>query len=120
MIVLLKSEEKLRRYDALTADDVEEMGTYRTYLKRFADQVDDLDPPQKYRRQYEASRAAIGEMYAASLVSYNLAADPLSATRADFQVYRGHVDTAFAYLRSSNEMLDRESRTVKSPRESGP
>ena len=118
--ILLKSEEKLRRYDALTADDVEEMEAHRTSLKSLADRVDDLDPPQEYRRQYGASRSAIGEMYAASSVSYNLAADPLSATQADFQAYRGHVDKAFAYLKSSNEMLDRQSRMVESPRESGP
>jgi 4-amino-4-deoxy-L-arabinose transferase-like glycosyltransferase len=117
---LFKIEQKLRRYDALTAADVKEMGAYRASLKGFTDEVDGLDSPQKYRAQHEVFRSAIREMYQASTVAYSLAADPISATQADFDAYQGHVDKAAAHLRSSNEMLGRHFRTVEAPRESGP
>jgi hypothetical protein len=117
---LLEIEQKIRRYDALTAADVKEIGAIRASLKGFTDEVDGLDPPQRYRAQYEVFRSAIREMYQASTVAYSLAADPISATQADFEAYQGHVDKAAAHLRSSNEMLGRHYRTVEAPRESGP
>lgn len=111
--ILLKSGENLRRYDALSTDDVEEMAAYRSSLKSLTDQVDTLHPPHEYERQYKVFRSAIGEMYKASSVAYDLAADPVSATQADFNSYQGYVEDAAAHLRSSNDMLGRHYRTIE-------
>ena len=116
---LLEGEEKLRRYDALSADDVSKMAASRSSLKDLTDQVDSLDPPQGHERQYEVFRSAIDEMYKASSVAYGLAADPVSATQADFNAYRSFVDKADADLRSSNKLLGRSYETIEASRDSG-
>jgi 4-amino-4-deoxy-L-arabinose transferase-like glycosyltransferase len=116
----LESGRILRGYDAITADDVDKMEAYRASLKDSTELLDDLDPPQKYRAQYKVFCSAIGEMYEASSVAYGLAANPVSATQADFNAYRDHVDKAAAYLQSSNQMLGRHYDTIETSRANNP
>ena len=109
----LDSHNQLMRYDALTADDVEKLQLNQAALKEFADQVDSLDAPQKYREQYEVFRSAINELYEASTLAYKLAADPIAATQSEFDEYDSHVNQAAASLKKSNEMLGRDYKTIK-------
>ena len=109
----LDSHNELMRYDALTADDVEKLQLNQAALKEFADQVDSLDAPQKYREQYEVFRSAINELYEASTLAYKLAADPIAATQSEFDEYDSHVNQAAASLKKSNEMLGRDYKTIK-------
>ena len=112
----LDSHQKFMRYDALTADDIEEMQVDQATLKGFADQVDGLDPPQKYREQYEMFRSAINELYEATKLAYELAADPTAASQSGFAEYDRHVSQAAAYLKKSNEMLGRDYKTIEGVR----
>jgi hypothetical protein len=109
----LDSHNKLLRYDALTADDVEEMRANQTVLQGFTDQVDDLDPPQKYREQYEVLRSAISKLQEAARLAYNLAADPTAATQSGFEEYDRRVNEAAARLERSNEILGRNYKTME-------
>jgi hypothetical protein len=112
----LDSHQKFMPYDALTADDIEEMQADQAALKGFADQVDGLDPPQKYREQYEVFRSAINELYEATKLAYELAADPIAASQSGFDEYDRHVSQAAAYLKKSNEMLGRDYKTIEGVR----
>ena len=109
----LDSHQKFMPYDALTADDIEEMRADQAALKGFADQVDGLDPPQKHREQYEVFRSAINELYEATKLAYELAADPTAASQSGFAEYDRHVSQAAAYLKKSNEMLGRDYKTIE-------
>jgi hypothetical protein len=112
----LDSHDKLMRYDALTADDVEQMQANQAALKEFADQVDGLDPPQKYREQYEVFHSAINELYEATKLAHELAADPIAATKSKFEEHDRHVDQAAADLKRSNEILGRDYVTIEGAR----
>src|SRR3712207_1924630 len=112
----LDSHEKFIPYDALTADDIEEMQADQAALKGFADQIDGLDPPQKYKEQYEVFRSAINELYEATKLAYELAADPTAASQSGFAEYDRHVSQAAAYLKKSNEMLSRDYKTIEGVR----
>jgi hypothetical protein len=112
----LDSHQKFMRYDALTADDIEEMQADQAALKGFADQVEGLDPPQKHREQYEVFRSAINELYEATKLAYELAADPTAASQSGFAEYDRHVSQAAAYLKKSNEMLGRDYKTIEGVR----
>jgi hypothetical protein len=109
----LDSHNKLLRYDALSADDVEEMNANQTALQRSTDQVDDLNPPQKYREQYDAFRSAISKLEEAAQLAYTLAADPTGATYSEFEEYDRRVNEAAARLERSNEILDRNYKTIE-------
>ena len=101
----LESNAKLLRYDLLTGGDLEAMEANRTALGAYSDRVKDLDPPRGYGDQYRVFVLAIAELSDANELAYRLAADPSSATQADFEAYDRHMDRATAYLRRSNEML---------------
>jgi hypothetical protein len=108
----LDSHDKLLRYDALTPNDIEEMQANQEALQEFTNQVEDLDPPQRYGEQYEAFSSAIGELHAAAQQAYNLAADPIAATQSGFDEYDRHVNEAAAGLQRSNEILGRDYKMV--------
>jgi hypothetical protein len=112
----LDSHDKLLRYDALTADDVEQMQANQAALKELADQVDGFDPPQEYREQYEVFHSAINELHEATKLAYELAAEPIVATRPGFEEYDRHVDQAAARLKRSNEILGRDYKTIEGAR----
>jgi hypothetical protein len=116
----LDSHDKLLPYDALTADDVEEMQANEATLQGFTDQVNDLNPPQEYREQYEVFRLAINELHEAAQLAYTLAADPTAATQSGFHEYDRHVNQAATYLMRSNETLGRDYKTIEGARKVSP
>jgi hypothetical protein len=109
----LESDERLRRYDALGADDVEDMGATSAALRNYRDRVAGLDPPERYRGQREVFGLAIGELHEATQLAYRVAHDPASATQSDFAAYDDHVDKAAAQLRRSNGMIRRDYATIE-------
>ena len=109
----LKSDEMLRRYDALGADDVEDMGANSAALRDYRDRVADLDPPERYRGQHEVFGGAIGELHEAAELAYRVVNDPASATQTHFAAYDDRVDKAAAQLRRSNEMIRRDYATIE-------
>ena len=109
----LTSHEKLLRYDALTADNVEELRANEAALRGFADQANNLDPPQQYGEQYEVFGSAINELHEAGQLAYNLAADPTAATQSGFDEYDRHVNEATALLQRSNELLGKNYKTLE-------
>ncbi len=109
----LESDGKLRRYDALDADDVEDMRANSVALEDYRARVADLDPPEQYRGQHEVFSIAIGELYEATFVAYKVVGDPVSANQSDFATYDDHVDKAAAHLRRSNEMIRRDYATIE-------
>lgn len=109
----LESDERLRRYDALDADDVEDMRANSVALRDYRDRVADLEPPERYRGQREVFGGAIGELHEAVEVAYRVVNDPASATQSDFAAYDDHVDKAAADLRRSNEMIRRDYATIE-------
>jgi hypothetical protein len=116
----LDSHDRLLRYDALTADDVEEMQANQAALQGYADQADDLDPPRRYGEQYEVFRSAINELYQAAQLAHDLAADPTAATQSGFVEYDRHVNQAATYLKKSNEMLGRDYKRIEGVQEVSP
>jgi hypothetical protein len=109
----LDSHERLLRYDALTAEDVEEMQANQAALQGYTDQVRELDPPRRYGEQYDVYRSAINELYQAAQLAHDLAADPTAATQSGFKEYDRHVNEAATYLKKSNEMLGRDYKTIE-------
>jgi hypothetical protein len=59
---------------------------------------------------------AIDELYAANKLAYRLAADPASATQADFEAYDRHIQRATSYLGRSNEALGKDYKTTETAR----
>jgi hypothetical protein len=116
----LDSHERLLRYDALTADDVEEMQANQAALQGYTDQVRELDPPRRYEEQYEVFRSAINELYQAAQLAHDLAADPTAATQSGFVEYDRHVNQAATYLKKSNEMLGRDYKRIEGVQEVSP
>jgi len=112
----LRTNNKLLRYDALTAKDVEELKVDYFALENYARRVRDLAPSAENEDQYKVFVLAIGELRDANELAYRLAADPSSATQADFEAYDRHMDRATAYLRRSNEMLGEDYKVAVAAR----
>jgi hypothetical protein len=108
----LDSHEKLLRYDSLTSADIEKMQANQAALQDLTDQTSDLSAPQKYRDQKDAFLSAIDELHQAAQLAYALAADPISATQADFDDYDSLVNEAAADLQQSNEILGKDYKTI--------
>ncbi len=113
----LESNDKLLRYDGLTANDVEEMKANYVVLKSYARRAEDLAPPAEHEDHYKVFVRAIGELRDADELAYRLAADPSSAAQTDFEAYDRHVDRATAYLRRSNELLGKNYKTTRAAQE---
>lgn len=116
----LESHEKLLRYDALAADDVEEMKANDTALQEMADQATDLAPPGEYEEQHEVFGSAIDELRDAAGLAHGMAADPVAAAELGFDEYDAHVNEASALLRRSNELLGKDYETIGDVREVSP
>ena len=114
------SHDKISRYDALTADDIEAMQSNQATLQDITEQVSDLDPPQRYGEQHEAFRSAINEMYEAAQLAYDMAADPVSATQSEFEEYDRLVEGASSSLQRSSEILGRDYETLQDLQEVSP
>jgi hypothetical protein len=108
----LRSNDELLRYDSLTADDVQVMKANSAALENYARRARDLAPSAEHEDQYKVFLLAINELRDANELAYRLAADPQSATQADFEAYDRHMDRATAYLRRSNEMLGKDYKTT--------
>ena len=113
----LRSNNKLLRYDGLTAEDVEELKADYVALENYARRARDLAPSAEHEDQYKVFVLAINELRGANELAYRLAADPSSATQTDFEAYDRHVNRATAYLRRSNEMLGEDYKTTEAARE---
>ena len=116
----LNSHEKLLRYDALAADDVQEMGANETALRGMVDRAADLAPPRKYEEQHEVFGSAIEELHEAARLAHGMAADPVTAAGLGFDEYDGHVTEASSLLRRSNELLGKDYETIGNVREVSP
>jgi hypothetical protein len=112
-----RNNDKLLRYDRLTADDIEEMKADYVALESYGRRAKDLDPPTEYEDQHEVFVLAIGELRDANELAYRLAADPASATQANFEAYDRHIGRATSYLRRSNEILGRGYKTTEAAQE---
>ena len=113
----LRSNNKLLRYDGLTAEDVEELKADYVALENYARRARDLAPSAEHEDQYKVFVLAINELRDANELAYRLAADPSSATQTDFEAYDRHVNRATAYLRRSNEMLGKDYKTFGAAQE---
>jgi hypothetical protein len=113
----LRSNSKLLRYDGLTAEDVEELKADYVALENYARRARDLAPSAEHEDQHKVFVVAIGELRDANELAYRLAADPFSATQADFEAYDRHVDRATAYLMRSNDMLGKDYKTFGAAQE---
>ena len=113
----LRSNDELLHYDSLTADDVQVMNDNSAALESYGRRAKDLDPPTEHEDQYKVFVLAIDELRNANELAYRLAADPQSATQADFEAYDRYVARATAYLRRSNEMLGRDYETTGAAQE---
>ena len=108
----LNSHDKLLQYDALAADDVDELKANETALQDMADQADDLAPPRKYEEQHKVFGSAIDELHEAARLAYGMAADPV-ATELGFDEYDGHVNEASALLQRSNELSGKDYEAIE-------
>jgi hypothetical protein len=113
----LRSNDKLLRYDGLTAEDVEELKDDYVALENHAGRARDLAPPAEHEDQYKVFVLAINELRDANELAYRLAADPTSATQTDFEAYDRHMNRSTAYLRRSNEMLGKDYKTTEAAQE---
>ena len=113
----LDSHEKLLRYDSLTSDDIEKMQANQAALREFTDRARDLSAPQKFRDHKDTFLSAIDELHQAAQQAYALAADPISATQADFDDYDRLVKEAAADLQRSNEILGKNYKTIEGAQE---
>jgi hypothetical protein len=113
----LRSNDELLRYDRLTADDVQVMKANSAALKSYGRRAKDLDPPAEYEDQHEVFVLALNELRNANELAYRLAAEPASATQANFEAYDRHIGRATSSLRRSNEILGRGYKTTEAAQE---
>ena len=107
-----QSNERLLRYDTLTADDIKNISDDYSALSDYNDQVKKLNPPDEYKSQYALFSSAISELYQAAGIAYQVTSKPTSATLDDFKAYNGHLDSATTSLQQSNSILGQNYRTT--------
>jgi hypothetical protein len=115
-----ESHEKLLRYDALSAADVEEMEANEAALRGMAERADALDPPRRYKEQRDVFGAAIEQLHEAARLAHAMAADPVAATETSFDEYDGRAGEASTLLRRSNELLGEDHEALEGVREVSP
>jgi hypothetical protein len=116
----MDSHDKLQRYDALTAGDVEEMRANKAALEGLADRASGLAPPQKYEGQHEVFSSAVDELHEAARLAYGMAADPVAAAELGFDEYDEHAKEASALLQRSNELMGKDYEAIEGVREISP
>jgi hypothetical protein len=116
----LESHERLLRYDALAADDVEEMKANEIALQAMAERATNLAPPRKYEEQHDVFGSAIDELRNAAGLAHGMAVDPVASAELGFDGYDGRVDEASSLLRRSNELLGKDYETIEGVREVSP
>jgi hypothetical protein len=105
--------DRLRRYDTLTADDTAAIEADYLALETLSAQAQDLQIPEEYKAQHELFSGAIGDLYAAAEIAQRVTATPVSATSADFGEYDNHVAEATSALEQSNEVLGQDYSTAE-------
>jgi hypothetical protein len=105
--------DRLRRYDTLTADDTAAIEADYLALETYSAQAQDLQIPEEYKAQHELFSGAIGDLYAAAEIAQRVTATPVSATSADFGEYDNHVAEATSALEQSNEVLGQDYSTAE-------
>jgi hypothetical protein len=118
--IFMDSHDKLLRYDALTAEDIDEMRANEAALEEMTREVDDFAPPRNYEEQREVFDSAIAGLHEAARTAYELANDPVAAAETGFDGYDARVDEVAGLLERSNEMLGRDHETIGDPREISP
>jgi hypothetical protein len=116
----LDSHDRLLRYDALTAGDVEEMQANEAALEEMTDRVGKLAPPLEYEEQHEVFSSAVDELHEATRLAYGMAADPVAAAELGFDEYDEHVNEAAALLQRSNELLGKDYKALGGIQEISP
>jgi hypothetical protein len=112
--------DRLRRYDALSAADIETIEADYLALATYSAQAEDLDVPEEYKGQHEMFSDAIGNLYAAAEIAQRVTAAPVSATAADFKEYDERVADATSGLEQSNEILAQDYSTTEGLPKVGP
>jgi len=112
--------DRLRRYDALSAADIETIEADYLALATYSAQAEDLDVPEEYKGQHEMFSDAIGNLYAAAEIAQRVTAAPVSATAADFKEYDERVAEATSGLVQSNEILGQDYSTTEGLPKVGP
>ena len=112
----LNSHRRFLHYDAITAEDVDEIQATEAAFEELTNQVDNLDPPEKYKEQHEVFGSALDELHEATKLAHSLVADPTKATYSDFDEYDRHVNEATRGLQRSNDILGGTTRRWKACR----
>lgn len=110
----LEIDEKLRKFDSLTPEDVEEIEADRKEVAENLDRVEELDPPPEYEEQYELFRSAIVDLDEAAGLAYSMASDPDSITPAMPETYDLLLDRADFRLQQSDQILESGPETTSS------
>ena len=112
--------DRLRRYDTLSAADIETIEADYLALETYSVQAEDLDVPEEYKGQHEMFSGAIRNLYAAAEIAQRVTAAPVSATAADFKEYDERVAEATSSLVQSNEILGQDYSTTEGLPKVGP
>lgn len=110
----LKVDEEIRQLDSITPEDVEEMEKNRNEVSSNLDEIEELEPPEGYREQYELFHLAIVDLDEAAGLAYSMASDPDSIAPATPDRYNFLLDRANSRLQQSDEILRSKSETTSS------
>ena len=112
--------DRLRRYDTISAADIETIEADYLALASYSAQAEDLDVPEEYKGQYEMFSGAIRNLYAAAEIARRVTSAPISATASDFEEYDERVANATSGLEQSNEILAQDYSTTEGLPKVGP
>jgi hypothetical protein len=112
--------DRLRRYDTISAADIETIEADYLALETYSVQAEDLDVPEEYKGQHEMFSGAIRNLYAAAEIARRVTAAPASATASDFKEYDERVAEATSGLVQSNEILGQDYSTTEGLPKVGP
>ena len=112
--------DRLRRYDTISAADIEAIEANYLALETYSVQAEDLAVPEEYKGQHEMFSGAIRNLYAAAEIAQRVTAAPVSATAADFKEYDERVAEATSGLVQSNEILGQDYSTTEGLPKVGP
>src|SRR5215207_4419542 len=112
--------DRLRRYDTISAADIETIEANYLALENYSVQAEDLDVPEEYKGQHEMFSGAIRNLYAAAEIARRVTATPASATASDFKEYDDRVADATSGLVQSNEILGQDYSTTEGFPKVGP
>src|SRR5919112_2350168 len=112
--------DRLRRYDTMSAADIEAIEANYLALETYSVQAEDLDVPEEDKAQHEMFSGAIRNLYAAAEIAQRVTAAPVSATAADFKEYDERVAEATSGLVQSNEILGQDYSTTEGLLKVGP